>query len=868
MEPKRYIRSKYCAVCGKTNNLVFHFPNHEATLSGWERYQQWLKYIRDCGVDSPLVAYTKRKFLCSLHFKDDQFCTKKKLQLLRTAVPSLDAFSQNDICNNQAKNKDTAGMESEKQAATPESISEERKKAFLKKLGVVVPRKCNANKTGNRNGRERVTQTTAPGLPVKSGQVNNDPKQAPKDANRVEARTPSNIGSDKTCGNPQSGQLSNELNQTPKDANRVEALSLPNIGLGSTRDNPQPEAAEKEKRIGSESPPDLEIYTEAVEECSDVPVAASVSCPDDVSKKTHKAFDGFKTKPHVVKVLGNQNFKDPTVIKSVLEKVNLRKKGSVYVLPLKKFKDKPNKPLTKNLLERVVQNLPAVDIRLKSKLLSLLRGRPAKLPSIKKKNISKRKQKENIQPVSNDINVSNNKKNEKTKNLKECTCTLHCNKYIRKKPVIKVSPVAYAKMDGQSLKGDSQLPFSDDSVFDVENIFTVSTILTNINDKSQIEQLCQLLIESLFKLKNVNSDGIMSKLVVYLSQGNGDSYSALVETGSVTEKLPAAEVSRTGCNDTDISKTLEYSSPDNPPLETVVEATDNPCQLGTPQERVSDKNITENNLAFNTHIQEETNLVQNESKRKHVRIHLNVFHDHSYLSHDSQVLFDKPPYLLKLINIDTYKSSRINRPKIIKSPPKKLPKKIQKEMTKLRRYVTRLKEFLKKKNEHMQKMKDKIKYLGSALCQEKGLKRIRYPRENKNSEVELNEKTESNKILSENNKVLGESNKVLSGNNKELSRRKKLLCKSNKALSGSNKVKVVENISISEVGNNVNKKRRRKRRKTTIILTPDFVPPPLSDSSPNKEFQEQPVITEMTFDDRLEQFYHSFIEECANNCLR
>lgn len=384
----------------------------------------------------------------------------------------------------------------------------------------------------------------------------------------------------------------------------------------------------------------------------------------------------------------------------------MNKGSDVYVIPVKKEK---GEFLTRNKLESIINEIPQANENLKCKLLNL----------IKLKRVS-------VEKINNTI-TKRIKSNRIRKTCKRLQKTRRRTNKLRQRPVvnINVSPSVNIKVNGNSFR-------SDDSLFnDAENLFTVTTLLTNVHDKSQIEQLCQLVIDSLFKLKNTNVPGTMSKLEIFLCQDVISKTTPTTETtGSnedelINKRTCLFEVN--GCRVETISMPSESqcANENNSQQEPSVAISD--CTTPAFQEMTHQENDHSLNVINSSQVCTRTRS----DPETHIKLDLNVLHDHNYLAADKYVLFEKPLYLVKLVSSDAFKARKKTR--ILKQPPQTAKSQLR-ELSKLREQIVRLKHVLKKKNANIQDITGKLKYVGSELCEVKGRKRISYPKVLKESD--------------------------------------------------------------------------------------------------------------------------------------
>lgn len=99
MDPnKQNYKYLKCIMCGKTSRLLFSFPYYRKSEMGRKSFRQWVLFVEKSGVNWKKYHTFKNKYLCSIHFTDDQFYTKKRRKLLPCALPTLNpAIIENTI---------------------------------------------------------------------------------------------------------------------------------------------------------------------------------------------------------------------------------------------------------------------------------------------------------------------------------------------------------------------------------------------------------------------------------------------------------------------------------------------------------------------------------------------------------------------------------------------------------------------------------------------------------------------------------------------------------------------------------------------------------------------------------------------------
>ncbi|XP_014289568.1 uncharacterized protein [Halyomorpha halys] len=411
-------------------------------------------------------------------------------------------------------------------------------------------------------------------------------------------------------------------------------------------------------------------------------------------------------------IVSKKKYYDPVLINSVLNKMKLKKNGPVCVVTLEKKPDRLFKGFTK------------------SKLVTLYKQQINKNRKNKKAN-------QGINKNGNDITKK------KIRKKRRCTCSIHCHRRFNasktSSPIINnVNSGVGVKFEGTAtnpnvMNIDPDL--ADEELFNVENVFNVSTILTNVHDKSQIEQLCQMLIESIFRLKSLNIEGTMAKLQVYIAQ--------VPEIG--VNKSPCDGPASTydieePCDSNNTSQSIEVESNNLNCHEVILSSLqENDCnQISSYITLTNEKDmplydeasaITE--VTYQS-VNEIVSVSNHQPKPKNVKVRLSTFHDHSYVKQESNYIFEKPEYLVKLINIETYRCPR----KTVKPPQSGISKKEverhKKVCLKLNNRIMHLRELVNKKNKNIKSMHRKIKYLGGIVCQEKGIKRVKYPKIHEN----------------------------------------------------------------------------------------------------------------------------------------
>ncbi|CAH1408341.1 unnamed protein product [Nezara viridula] len=443
---------------------------------------------------------------------------------------------------------------------------------------------------------------------------------------------------------------------------------------------------------------------------------SEIPCMDDEVILVEKETNNKQNQPlkYVKKQpVSKKKYYDPVLIDSVLNKMKLKKSGPVCVVTLEKKPDRLFKGFSK------------------SKLVTLYKQQINKNRKNKKANQG--------------INKGSNDMTKKVRKRRRCTCSIHCHRRLNSSkvssPVINVNSGVGVKFEGTAVNPNIvniDPDLADEDLFNVENVFNVSTILTNVHDKSQIEQLCQMLIDSIFRLKSLNIEGTMGKLQVYFAQ------------------VPESGANRTSSDDLTPNCTITENnlitnnSSQNIEMNNVVESNTLNSQeviLNNFQEKdcshipsfinlTNEKDIPLYNITSVTTESETTyqsvndvvNVSNPQTKPKNVKVRLSTFHDHSYVKQESNYIFEKPEYLVKLVNIETYRCPR----KIAKPPQTGIPKKEverhKKVCLKLNNRIMHLRELIKKKNKNMKSLHRKIKYLGGIVCQEKGIKRVKYPK--------------------------------------------------------------------------------------------------------------------------------------------
>lgn len=338
------------------------------------------------------------------------------------------------------------------------------------------------------------------------------------------------------------------------------------------------------------------------------------------------------------------------------------------------------------------------------------------------------------------INKNSNDITKKVRKKRRCTCSIHChqrsNASKMSSPVVNMSSGVGVKFEGTAINPnimniDPDL-VDDEELFNVENVFNVSTILTNVHDKSQIEQLCQMLIESIFRLKSLSTEGTMAKLQVYFAQ------------------VPESEVKKSPCDDptsklkennlinNNSSQNIEMSVLESNNLnsqEIILNSfQENNCsQIPSFISLTNEKEILYNETPDVTEVPFQSvsdivNISNPQPKPKNIKVRLSTFHDHSYIKPESNYIFEKPEYLVKLINIETYRCPRKTPKPPQSGTSKKEVERHKKVCLKLSNRIVHLRELINKKNKNIKSMLRKIKYLGSIVCKEKGIKRVKYPK--------------------------------------------------------------------------------------------------------------------------------------------
>lgn len=398
-------------------------------------------------------------------------------------------------------------------------------------------------------------------------------------------------------------------------------------------------------------------------------------------------------KKNIIKVFGNnRELKKPSVIESLLGKARLSKKGNVYILPIKENIDAPK--LSNRKIEKIVrENTSGLN---RKQLLKIIRAarRPTKTPERKK----------------------------------ICTCSIHrCQQNHLHETLVRSS--ISSRLDGKFFSDVSDKELINPS--SLKTAFSISTILTNVNDKSQVEQLCQLVIESIFRLKNVNIEKSMGMLTVYFAESPG--------------QKPSNETQ--GSMPTDISSTVNVNYSENAKEEHMTvrqnnflnpSCNDETMEVNDEGENLISKNNNSNSKSVELSANSEINQFPSETERNntalsektHFKINLGAFHDHSYLALKSKILFEKPEYLVNLININTYWAFK-RKSSIITPPPKvkHVPVKFQRQFSKLNNKIKRLQDIVIKKGNKIKLLDGKLKSLKTTVKEKMGVKSLKCPKE-------------------------------------------------------------------------------------------------------------------------------------------
>lgn len=456
---------------------------------------------------------------------------------------------------------------------------------------------------------------------------------------------------------------------------------------------------------------------------------SDISCMDDGVISGDKENDNTQnqTLNHVKKQpVSKKKYYDPVLINSVLNKMKLKKNGPVCVVTLEKKPDRLFKGFSK------------------SKLVTLYKQQINKNRKNKKAN-------QGINKNSNDVT-------KKVRKKRRCTCSIHCHRRLSSSkissPVVNVNSGVGVKFEGTAVNPNimSIVPdLADEDLFNVENVFNVSTILTNVHDKSQIEQLCQMLIESIFRLKSLNIEGTMGKLQVYFAQVPESG----VNKPAIDEQQSTCNLKETNLINNDSSQNIEINVVEPNSLnsrEVILNSFQDCNQMSSFINLTGEKEIIYNEIPDSADmpyraVNDAVNISNPQPKPKNVKVRLSTFHDHSYVKQESNYIFEKPEYLVKLINIETYRCPRKSPKPPQSGISKKEVERHKKACLKLNNRIMHLREMIKKKNKSIKSMRRKIKYLGGIVCQEKGIKRVKYPKSTESLEEKDCLKTSSEEHL-------------------------------------------------------------------------------------------------------------------------
>lgn len=306
---------------------------------------------------------------------------------------------------------------------------------------------------------------------------------------------------------------------------------------------------------------------------------------------------------------------------------------------------------------------------------------------------------------------------------------------------------------------------------DGENILSIPATITNVYDKSQLEVLCQTLIETLYRFQNTEIEGAQVNLVVSIKKIPEKGPPDKLPTMANTFTVKSSNTTNFGSKEYSIHEDNEIMDAAMSVYEEIVISDGENIALGvstvpipetSPSEfypnvdqmvtqevvltgsPVDNEVIIHESDSLNTNLLEISQVHQysescdNENKENQLPnksdLNTTVYtcHDHSY-SPGMPGIFKNPRYLVRVMdNSKTRKGFGRPRTKVVvKPPPKKLIQKHEKEKERLQKLVDKLLAKVKSKNSHIVAKNKKIKYLSTMICEEKGLKRIRYPKDKK-----------------------------------------------------------------------------------------------------------------------------------------